>query len=230
MVLCLPFRIESEFRNIGFWGGGKIIIPVLKPLGVRATTTSSAHMWCHLWDLNPSHIGERLVLSPLYWSPTQFKGVSNVYKSSSGLYTRKCYSVFLLLWRYAWTVFYFWFWLALYSEKNRDSWYTLQVKNGTVCWSGKCFKLGMIICRVGFELPGGVFRKRSWMLYKMGDQLYSNLATIRVSSTVITSLAWVIILKHLKLSWDWGKPSKYYLDESGKYWKCSAPHQRLWII
>lgn len=35
------------------------------------------------------------------------------------------------------------------------------------------------------------------MLYKMGDLLYSNLATIRVCSTVITSWAWVIILKHL---------------------------------
>ena len=36
MILCLPFWIKSEFRNIGFWGEGKIIIPVVKPLGVRA--------------------------------------------------------------------------------------------------------------------------------------------------------------------------------------------------
>ena len=35
MILCLPFWIKSEFRNIGFWGEGKIIIPVVKPLGVR---------------------------------------------------------------------------------------------------------------------------------------------------------------------------------------------------
>ena len=35
MILCLPFQIKSEFRNIGFWGEGKIIIPVVKRLGVR---------------------------------------------------------------------------------------------------------------------------------------------------------------------------------------------------
>ena len=35
MILCLPFQIKSEFRNIGFWGEEKIIIPVVKPLGVR---------------------------------------------------------------------------------------------------------------------------------------------------------------------------------------------------
>lgn len=43
MILCLPFRIKSEFRNIGFWGEGKIIIPVVKPLGVRVGNNNKLH-------------------------------------------------------------------------------------------------------------------------------------------------------------------------------------------
>ena len=63
----------------GFFWRGKIGVPGEKPLGARQTepAINSAHIWNRLWDLNPGHICERWVLSPLgqiqisiYWSIT----------------------------------------------------------------------------------------------------------------------------------------------------------------
>ena len=63
----------------GFFWRGKIGVPGEKPLGARQTepAINSAHIWNRRWDLNPGHICERRVLSPLgqiqisiYWSIT----------------------------------------------------------------------------------------------------------------------------------------------------------------
>ena len=60
------FQIESEFRNVDFWGGRKTGEPGEKPSEQGwEPTTNSTHIWCWVRELNPGHIGGRRALSPL---------------------------------------------------------------------------------------------------------------------------------------------------------------------
>ena len=65
--LSTSFLVELEFRNVGFWKEGKPEYPE-KNLSEQRTepTTKLTHIWPRRQDLNPGHIGERQVLSPLH--------------------------------------------------------------------------------------------------------------------------------------------------------------------
>ena len=60
------FQIELEFGSVGFEERGKseYLEKNLSEQG-KEPTTDSAHIWRRRRDMNPGHIGERRVLSPL---------------------------------------------------------------------------------------------------------------------------------------------------------------------
>ena len=76
------FRIELEFRNVGFCGEGKTGVPGEKPLGAQKRTNNklNPHMTSSP-GIEPGHIGGRRVLSPLrhpcspvvLWSSLSFR-------------------------------------------------------------------------------------------------------------------------------------------------------------